>query len=141
MDLHRQQRQSIRWGCIQKLWSGRWPLFECPVQRDNSENDDTEALLMEKPKLRCVLVDDEPKAIATLKNLIELFTPQLEVKATFENIQEAKASLEEGDVDVAFLGVEMPGGGGFELLKHFEYPDFKVIFVTAFDQYAIKAYA
>ncbi len=94
---------------------------------------------MSTRKLKCIIVDDEPKAIANLSNLIGMFTPSLHIEATYTNIKDARKHLERGGIDLLFLDIEMPNGGGFELLESVEHPDFLTIFVTAYNQYAIQA--
>lgn len=55
------------------------------------------------------------------------------------SVEEALEVLQKGEIDVVFLDIEMPGGTGFDFLNSLDKIDFKVIFVTAYDAYALKA--
>lgn len=86
-----------------------------------------------------ILIDDEPKAIATLKNKIERFCPNLDIIATTTEPNEGIDLIKKLEPQLVFLDISMPKISGFELLKRFETPNFEVIFATAFDDYAIEA--
>lgn len=90
-------------------------------------------------KIRTVLVDDEPKAIAILQNKLQRFCPSIEVVATTQSGHDAIALIKDIDPDLVFLDIAMPEINGLEVLKQFEKPDFEVIFATAFDDYAVEA--
>ena len=89
--------------------------------------------------LTCILVDDEVKSIKSLEWELEKFNEDVRIKNTFTDTEQARDYLNEHEVDFIFLDIEMPKIDGFEFLEHFEQRDFDVIFVTAYDQYAIKA--
>jgi two-component system LytT family response regulator len=91
-----------------------------------------------KNQLRAVIVDDERIA---RKNLQEMLAehPEIQVVAEADSIQKAIEVIEDLEPDVVFLDIQMPGGSGFDLLDKIE-ANFKVIFVTAFDEYAIRAF-
>jgi two-component system LytT family response regulator len=89
--------------------------------------------------LICIVVDDEVKSIKSLEWELEKFNEDIKIKNTFTDTQQARDYLSEHEVDFIFLDIEMPKIDGFEFLEHFEHRDFDVIFVTAYDQYAIKA--
>ena len=89
--------------------------------------------------LTCILVDDEVKSIKSLEWEIEKFNEVIRIKNTFTDTKQARDYLNEHEVDFIFLDIEMPKIDGFEFLEHFEQRHFDVIFVTAYDQYAIKA--
>lgn len=91
-------------------------------------------------KTKVIIVDDEQGAREALQNILtNYFADDIEVIDTCGDIDEAFKSLTENKPNLVFLDIEMPKGGGFELLNRFDDFQFKVIFVTAFDQYAIKA--
>ncbi|MAZ29059.1 MAG: DNA-binding response regulator [Cytophagaceae bacterium] len=90
-------------------------------------------------KIRTILVDDEPKAIAILQNKLERFCPVIEVVATTQSPHEAISLIQEQQPELVFLDIAMPELNGLEVLRRFESPDFEVIFATAFDDYAIEA--
>jgi len=89
-------------------------------------------------KLRCLLVDDEPPALEILQSHISNITG-LEVLATCKNALEALDILHEQQVDLIFLDIKMPKLIGTEFLKSLANPP-RVIFVTAYREYALDSY-
>lgn len=89
--------------------------------------------------IKTIIIDDETKAIAILKNKIERFCPELEIVATIEKPQDAFDIINELRPDLIFIDIAMPGMSGFDLLQQFTTPNFEIIFATAFDQYALDA--
>ena len=91
---------------------------------------------------KAVLVDDEPHCTQSLMMLLETYAAgQIEVAATFNKPAEAVDYLLRYQTDLLFLDIEMPGMNGFELLSKLMPLHMDVIFVTAYDQYAIKAFS
>lgn len=88
--------------------------------------------------IRAIIVDDEKHAIITLEHLLKKFE-EVEILTTIQDSTQAKEIILEKKPDLLFLDIEMPNLNGFELLQEFETLDFKVVFTTAYDQYAIKA--
>src|SRR5690606_7636903 len=92
-------------------------------------------------KLRALVVDDEEFARKNLVMLLEEFCPEIEVIGEAERKEQAKAIIEASKPDVVFLDIRMPSNAeGFELLEEIEEKNFQVVFVTAFKDYAIKAF-
>ncbi|SFB96748.1 two-component system, LytT family, response regulator [Flexibacter flexilis DSM 6793] len=91
-------------------------------------------------KIRALLVDDEESARDVLGNLLLRFCPQVELLAKCENLPEAVARIEELQPQLVFLDIEMPNYAGFEIVNFFPEINFKIIFVTAYDKYAIRAF-
>lgn len=92
-------------------------------------------------KLRALIVDDEEFARKNLVMLLEEYCPDIEVIGEASRKSQAKAIIESSKPDVVFLDIRMPSGAeGFELLDELEEKDFLVVFVTAFKDYAIKAF-
>lgn len=89
--------------------------------------------------IKVVLIDDEPFGIQNLQSLLQRYYPHLHIAGTARSAIEGKLLIEKIEPDVVFLDVEMPNGNGFDLLDSLEYKNFKVIFVTAFNQYALTA--
>ncbi len=89
--------------------------------------------------MKAILVDDEPDGIRTLKKLLELHCPEVEVVGTAHNASLAKQLLEELKPDVVFLDIQMPGKTGLDLLTELSVRDFEVIFVTAHNEYMLQA--
>jgi two-component system LytT family response regulator len=89
--------------------------------------------------MRAILVDDEPDGIRTLKKMLEIHCPQVDIAATCANADTAKRELEDIKPDLVFLDIQMPGKSGLELLEELPVKDFEVIFVTAHNEYMLKA--
>lgn len=89
-------------------------------------------------KLRCIIVDDEPLALDILEEYVRRI-PELELAARCSGSVEALQAMKNGEVDVAFLDIQMPGLNGLELSKLVG-DDTKVIFTTAFPQYALEGF-
>lgn len=89
-------------------------------------------------KLHVMIVDDEPNCVDTLKLLLEEHNEDILVVSIAGSVAEALETLPT-KLDILFLDVQMTGGDGFSLLEQLPSIDFKVIFTTAFDQYALKA--
>src|SRR4051812_42578008 len=89
-------------------------------------------------KLRANLVDDELLALNRLSKLIAT-TNQVEIVGSTTNPATAFEFLESENVDVLFLDIQMPGLNGFELLAKLRRQPL-VIFTTAYDKYALKAF-
>jgi two-component system LytT family response regulator len=85
-------------------------------------------------------VDDEPKALKNLEKRLAKYHPELEKIGAFNNPVKALEFIKENKPDLVFLDIEMPNLSGFDLLSAVPEPDFEIIFVTAYDQYAIDAF-
>jgi len=91
-------------------------------------------------KLKAIIVDDEESARNVLSNLIAKFCPQIEIITTCNNVLEAVEAIKKHQPEVVFLDIEMPNYAGYEIVSFFDEINFEIIFVTAYDQYAIKAF-
>ncbi len=89
-------------------------------------------------KLKAVLIDDEPDAIEVLEWMLKEHE-KIEVLGTACDADEGIRIINELQPDIVFLDIEMPQKNGFDLLKTFDRPKFKVIIVTGYDHYAIQA--
>ncbi|MCD4694995.1 MAG: LytTR family DNA-binding domain-containing protein [Bacteroidales bacterium] len=90
-------------------------------------------------KLKTIIVDDEQDAVSFIKSIIQEYCPKLEVVGTANSAKDGSKLIINKTPDLVFLDVEMPHGSGFDLLANFPDNTFDVIFVTAFNHYAIKA--
>jgi two-component system LytT family response regulator len=90
-------------------------------------------------KLKTIIVDDELDAVEFINSIISEYCPTLDVVGRAYNVVQAADTINRTRPDLLFLDVEMPNGTGFDLLAQFPEKDFDVIFITAFNHYAIKA--
>ncbi len=91
--------------------------------------------------MKAVIVDDEVLARENLQLLLTEFCEDVTVIGSASNIDDAEILIREKNPDVVFLDIRMPSNTeGFDLLNRFESPNFLVIFITAFKDYAIKAF-
>src|SRR4051812_48131080 len=89
--------------------------------------------------INAVIIDDEKGSIENLKALLEKYCPQVKVKGIAGDYNVAKTVIDDVKPQLVFLDIEMPFGNGFELLATYDSVPFEVIFVTAFEKYALKA--
>ncbi len=90
--------------------------------------------------MKAILVDDEVHCTESLDILLRTYCPEVEVVGKFNRPEEALPVLNQEKFDVLFLDVEMPVYNGFELLNRVEKKPFDVVFTTAYDQFAVKAF-
>jgi two-component system LytT family response regulator len=90
--------------------------------------------------LKALILDDEPNCGKTMELLLRQFCPQVELLATFNHPLKAASFLQTNTIDLLFLDIDMPVLNGFELLDQLQPVNFHIIFTTAYDQYAIKAF-
>jgi DNA-binding LytR/AlgR family response regulator len=90
-------------------------------------------------RLRCFAIDDEPLALELIRSYIEQ-TPFLRLTGSFSNALEAMAALKAQPVDLLFLDIQMPGWSGLQLALSMDAFKTKIIFTTAFDQYALDGF-
>jgi len=93
-----------------------------------------------KGNLKAIIVDDEESARDVLANLLKLFCPQIDVVGVETNVPDAVKLIKTCRPDVVFLDIEMPNYAGYEIVSFFEKIDFEIIFVTAYDKYAVRAF-
>ncbi len=91
--------------------------------------------------LRAVIVDDERTVRELLRGTLEQeFSDHIEVVGEADDVQPAVDTIIEKKPDVIFLDIRMRTGTGFDVLDKIEDQDFEVIFVTAYDEYAVEAF-
>ncbi|MEL6638988.1 MAG: LytTR family DNA-binding domain-containing protein [Bacteroidota bacterium] len=90
--------------------------------------------------MNILLVDDEFNARESLHILLENYCPGPDQYFFAEDVRQALGVLADESIDVVFLDIEMPIHKGFELFNFIPNPSFSVVFVTAYDHYAIKAF-
>ena len=86
-----------------------------------------------------IIIDDERKALAILKNKLERLCPDVEIIGETQSPAEGIELIKKLKPQLVFLDIAMPEMSGFDLLAEIKNPDFEIIFATAFDNYAIEA--
>jgi two-component system LytT family response regulator len=89
--------------------------------------------------IKAVIVDDEPRARESLRMILEKFFPEVAIAGEAAGVDEGYELISRVKPNTVFLDIKMPDGTGFDLLKRFPLIDFKVIFVTAFEEHALEA--
>ncbi|MEM9846514.1 MAG: LytTR family DNA-binding domain-containing protein [Bacteroidota bacterium] len=90
--------------------------------------------------LNCLIIDDEKDARDALRILVKKFVPKVKIIGEAEGVKSGLAQIEKTNPQVVFLDINMQDGTGFDLLDQLEEVDFHLVFITAYDQYAIKAF-
>ena len=89
-------------------------------------------------RLTCAIIDDEPLAVSLLESYV-LKTPFLDLQGTYNSALDALSDLRDRPVDLLFLDIQMSELSGLEFSRILN-ADTRVIFTTAFDQYAVDSY-
>jgi two-component system, LytTR family, response regulator len=88
--------------------------------------------------MKAMIVDDEPLARRELRRLLAEF-PDIEIVGEAANVAESAVGIEQWLPELLFLDIQMPGGSGFDLLARLEHVP-RVIFTTAYDHHAVRAF-
>ena len=89
---------------------------------------------------RTIIVDDEAKGRSSLRKMLELLNAPIELLAEAASVKEAIRQIEELKPDLVLLDIQLQQGTGFDVLERLSFRNFKVIFVTAYDHFALKAF-
>jgi two-component system LytT family response regulator len=90
-------------------------------------------------KKKVIVIDDEKRTRDLISRMLQSFDLDIDVIGMGENVESGKTIINELKPDLIILDIQMPDGTGFDLLRNVRYTDFKTIFVTAHEEYAIKA--
>jgi two-component system LytT family response regulator len=90
--------------------------------------------------MRTVIIDDEENARQTIAKMIDQECDDVKVVAEADSIKSGIDVLNSYQPDVVLLDIQLPDGTGFDLLDEIDSHDFKLIFITAFEEYAVKAF-
>jgi len=90
--------------------------------------------------INTLIIDDEPKVQKSIEMIIKQYCPQLNVVGTASSALEGIKEINCKKPNLVLLDIEMPHGTGFDLLEGISNHDFQIIFITAYNQYAIKAF-
>lgn len=91
-------------------------------------------------KINCIIIDDESSARDILENLLINFCEGVNVLAKCSNLQSGVEAIKKYQPNIVFLDIEMPNYAGYEIVNFFDKVDFEIVFVTAYDKYALKAF-
>ncbi|MCK5839617.1 MAG: response regulator transcription factor [Bacteroidales bacterium] len=90
--------------------------------------------------LRTIIIDDEAHILQALEKLVKQYCHNVKIVAKADSVKTGVETIKKHHPDLVFLDIKMEDGTGFDLLKKLDPVNFKVIFITAYDQYAIKAF-
>ena len=91
-------------------------------------------------EIKAILVDDEESARDILENLLKRFCPHVTLLGKYSNLPDAVEGIKTHQPNLVFLDIEMPNYAGFEIVNLIENLFFEIIFVTAYDKYALRAF-
>lgn len=89
--------------------------------------------------MKAIVIDDEKKTRELIANMVMGFNDSLEILPIGENVKSGIEAIKKHKPNLVFLDIQMPDGSGFDVLKAFPNKDFEVIFITAHEEFAIKA--
>lgn len=93
---------------------------------------------MDEPKVKALVVDDERLARKDLIGMLNEI-PNVETVGEAQDVPSAIQAIESYKPDIVFLDIQMPGQTGFDLIEQVDFPG-KIVFVTAYDDYALRAF-
>jgi two-component system LytT family response regulator len=89
--------------------------------------------------IKAVIIDDEENARFTLVNYLTTYCPEVTIVGQADSVESGVNAINEYQPDVIFLDIMLSDGSGFNLLNRLDKINFKIVFVTSYSQYAIKA--
>jgi len=92
-----------------------------------------------RSNINAILIDDEKNALESLALKVATYFPEITITNTFQNPQKAVIEINNNRPNLVFIDIEMPVLSGFDVLSKIKNPDFEIIFVTAYSEYAIDA--
>lgn len=90
--------------------------------------------------IKTILIEDEINVRSALKKILHIIEPKINIIAETGYVSEALTLINTHKPDLVFLDIELEDGNGFDILKQLQIIDFKIIFTTAYNQHAIKAF-
>lgn len=90
--------------------------------------------------IKALIIDDDSISRMLLREILKKTITNVELLGEASSVEEGLALIEQKNPDVVFLDISMPDGTGFDLLDKLKKIDFKIIFITAYSEYAIKAF-
>lgn len=89
--------------------------------------------------IKAIIISGDDKIIERVKILVQSFCPALQLEAGSSDLKTGISQINQYQPDLVFIDTFLTDGSGFELLNHFSSPDFKTIFISEYNEYAIKA--
>lgn len=90
--------------------------------------------------MRALIIDDERKSRETIRSIIELYCTDISIVAEADGISTGIEAIRREKPELVFLDIELKDGSSFDLLKQLPLIDFRIIFITAYENYAVKAF-
>jgi two-component system LytT family response regulator len=90
--------------------------------------------------LKAVIIDDEKNAVTAMEIAIKEYCPEVEIVGTALSAKDGMKEIQNKNPDIVFVDIEMPQMTGLEMIEQFGSRKFEVVFVTAYNQFAIKAF-
>jgi len=90
--------------------------------------------------IKALIIDDEPKSVKILATMLREYCPNVFLAGTAHKADDAIVLIHQLQPNLVFLDIEMPSGNGFDILDRLRPVNFEVIFVTAFNEYTLKAF-
>ncbi len=90
--------------------------------------------------LRVVIIDDETRSRETIREMLDIYCADIEVVAEGHDVKSGIQVIKQHNPDLVLLDIKMPDGSGFDLIRQIMPVKFKLIFITAFEEYAIRAF-
>jgi two-component system, LytTR family, response regulator len=91
-------------------------------------------------KIKAIIIDDEARSRETMFELLRIYCPQVEVVGEASDVSSGLDAITKLAPDLVFLDIKMPDGTGFDLIRQIKEVDFALVFITAYEEYAVKAF-
>lgn len=90
--------------------------------------------------IKTIIVDDESRSRETILELVKLYCDDVKIVGQAEDVKSGLLAIRKYKPDLVLLDIKMPDGTGFDLVRQIDHINFKIIFITAYEEYAIKAF-
>lgn len=90
--------------------------------------------------LKAVIIEDEVDAVSLLKNILKSYCKEVDVVGNADNANQGEVLINSVQPDIVFLDIQLKNGSGFDLLNMIGKINFQLVFITAYDQFAIEAF-
>jgi two-component system LytT family response regulator len=90
--------------------------------------------------IKTIIVDDESRSRETILELVKLYCDEVKIVGQAEDVKSGLLAIRKHKPDLVLLDIKMPDGTGFDLVRQIDQINFKIIFITAYEEYAIKAF-